>query len=281
MRAAGPGRGVLRAYRSVFGARFRTLLQYRAAAWAGFGTQTFFGLVRVMIYTGFYTSTAEAMPFSFQQMMSYVWLGQCLFALIPFRHDPELGLMIRNGNIAYELVRPVGLYGYWFARAVAERTAPTLLRALPMAVVAAGVFRLVGAEPWALGAPVSLAAAGVFVLSITAAVLLACSLSLLTSLSLFWTISGEGVGTLLPVVVWSLSGIVLPIPFFPQWMQRIFLVLPFRGLMDVPVQIYIGSMTPVAGLAEVGVQLAWVCALVIAGRTLLARALRRVVVQGG
>ena len=270
-----------RAYLTVFRARFRTLLQYRAAAWAGFGTQTFFGLVRVMIFTGFYASTTESMPFSFEQMMSYVWLGQCLFALIPFRHDAEINSMIRTGNIAYELVRPVRLYPYWFARAVAGRTAPVLLRALPMVVVSAGIFPLIGAGRWALGPPASVAAGAAFGLSLLAAMFLACTFSLLMSVSLFWTISAEGVGTLFPVIVWSLSGIVLPIPFFPDWMQRVFLLLPFRGLMDVPFQIYIGSMTPGRGLVEVCIQIAWIVGIAVVGRTLLSRAQRRVVVQGG
>ncbi len=271
----------VRAYLTVFRVRFRTLLQYRAAAWAGFGTQTFFGLVRVMIFTGFYASTTQQMPFTFEQMMSYIRLGQCLFALIPFRQDTEIAAMIRTGNIAYELVRPVRLYPFWFSRAVAQRTAPVLLRAVPMVVVSAGVFPLIGAGQWALGPPASLAAAGVFALSSLAAMLLACTFSLMMSISLFWTISAEGVGTLFPVIVWSLSGIVLPIPFFPDWMQRVLLVLPFRGLMDVPFQIYIGSLTPRRGLAEVGIQAAWILGLAVAGRALLARAQRRVVVQGG
>ena len=37
------------AYAAVFAARFRVLLQYRAAALAGLGTQVFWGLVRVAI----------------------------------------------------------------------------------------------------------------------------------------------------------------------------------------------------------------------------------------
>jgi ABC-2 type transport system permease protein len=234
-----------------------------------------------MIFAGFYASTTEPMPFSFEQMMSYIWLGQCLFALIPFRFDSEVAAMIRSGNIAYELVRPVRLYPYWFARTVASRTAPLILRATPMILVSAGLFRLIGAGRWALGPPASLASAGVFLLSILAAMFLACAFSLIMTVSMFWTISAEGVGVLFPVVVWSLSGIVLPIPFFPEWMQRVFMALPFRGLMDVPFQIYIGSVTPGRGLVEVGVQVVWILAMVTLGRTLLRRGQQRVVVQGG
>ena len=88
----------MRAYLTVLKARFRTLLQYRAAAWAGFGTQTFFGLIRVMIFTGFFASTTKKQPMSFDQVISYIWLGQALFALIPFREDTEIASLIRSGT---------------------------------------------------------------------------------------------------------------------------------------------------------------------------------------
>jgi ABC-2 type transport system permease protein len=268
-------------YLAVLGARFRTLLQYRAAAWAGFGTQTFFGLVRVMVFTAFYASAVREPPLSFPQMMSYVWLGQVFFTLIPLREDPEIAAMIRTGDVAYELVRPVHLYGFWFARALAQRTAPLVLRAVPMVIVAAGLLPALGAGRWALGAPASGAAGALFVLSISAALLLACTFSLLMSTSMLWTVAGDGVSTLFPVIVWSLSGIVLPMPFFPPALERIVRFLPFRGLMDVPFRIYIGSLSGWRAAGEVGTQLAWVAALVWLGDALVRRGLRRVVVQGG
>ena len=52
----------MRPYAAVLGARFRMLLQYRAAALAGACTQGFWGLIRVMIYGGFYASTTAAQP---------------------------------------------------------------------------------------------------------------------------------------------------------------------------------------------------------------------------
>ena len=40
----------MRPYLAIVSARFRMLLQYRAAAIAGLWTQVFFGLVLIMIY---------------------------------------------------------------------------------------------------------------------------------------------------------------------------------------------------------------------------------------
>ena len=271
----------MKAYLSVFSARFRTLLQYRAAAWAGIGTQVFFGFVRLMIFTAFYASTARTQPLSYDQVVNYIWLGQALLLLLPFREDTEIVSMVRNGNICYELVRPVRLYAYWLARALAQRTAPVLLRAVPMFVLVIFVLPLAGASEWALHPPISAAALLFFFLSVLAAMLLSSSISLIGSASLFWTIGAEGVHNLLGVAFVSFSGIVVPLPFFPEWAQSIFKLLPFRGLMDVPFRIYIGSITAEKALSEIGIQLLWVLALTGLGAGMLSRGLRRVVVQGG
>jgi ABC-2 type transport system permease protein len=68
---------------------------------------------------------------------------------------------------------------------------------------------------------------------------------------------------------------------FPDWAQPIIYALPFAGVLDLPARLYTGNIPP-AGLAWVlAHQLAWTVALVAAGRLILARGTRRIVVQGG
>ena len=271
----------MRAYLAIFSARFRTLLQYRAAAWAGFVTQTFWGLIRSMIFLGFYSSTTTPQPLSLEQVITYIWLGQALLAMLPWNIDRDVATMIRTGNIAYELVRPLELYRFWFCRALAMRTAPVLLRAVPMVVVAGVLFPLIGADFLALSPPRHPVSGLLFALSMLAALLLSCAVTVLTSATLVLTISGEGVAQLLPVAVMILSGLIIPLPFLPEWLQPVIALLPFRGLMDVPFRIYLAHITPAAALGEIGLQLFWIAALVTGSRWLLGRALKRVSVQGG
>jgi cytidine deaminase len=138
-------------YRAVFSARVRTLLQYRTAALAGMSTQLFFGFVRVMIFTAFYQSSSAAQPMGYADAVTYIWLGQAMLMLIFLHVDPDVGEMIRTGTVAYELVRPVDLYGLWYCRAVTARLVPTLMRCTPILIVA-GLF-------CGMGMPVSVGAA--------------------------------------------------------------------------------------------------------------------------
>lgn len=263
----------MNAYWALLRARFRTLLQYRAAALAGFGTQLFWGLIRVMVFDAFYRSTSAPQPMSYAQTVTYLWLIQAMLLLIPFRLDGEILAMIRDGTVAYELVRPTDLYWYWFSRNVAGRTAPVLLRATPMFLVA-GLF--LGLRP-----PVSVAAGLSWLLALVGAVSLSCALGTLMVITGLWTLSGDGIARLLSVAAMVFSGATVPLPFFPAWAQQILDWLPFRGLIDTPFRLYIGHAPPSSAWALFTHQVAWTLILVLLGRWLLSRGLRRLVIQGG
>ena len=132
----------MRAYAAIFSARARTLLQYRAAAVAGLVTQLFWGLIRVMIFTAFYQSSSAEQPMSLPQVVTYVWLSQAMFRLLPWGVDPDIRQMIGSGSVAYEMLRPLDVYSLWVTRAMANHAAPTLLRAIPMLPVAVLFFGL-------------------------------------------------------------------------------------------------------------------------------------------
>jgi ABC-2 type transport system permease protein len=264
---------VMRPYQAIFMARFRLLLQYRAAALAGLGTQIFFGVVLVAVMRAFYREADAVQPLDVGQVVSYVWLGQAFFSLLPWRGDPDITALVRSGGVAYELLRPVHLYGLWFVRAVAMRTAPVMLRALPLLVLA---WAMLGLEP-----PASAEAAGLWLGALAGAVALSAAFTVLLNLSLLWTLSGEGLTLLMPVVVTLGSGLLLPLPLFPDWLQPLLQVLPFRGLMDAPHRIYLGELAGAQAGAALLHQWLWTAALTLGGMAALRRGLGRLVVQGG
>ncbi len=199
----------IKSYIAVLSARFRALLQYRAAAFAGFGTQLFWGLIRVMIFEAFYRSSTAPQPMTVDEVVTYIWLGQAFLVLIIIHADPDVRDMVRSGNIVYELVRPANLYFFWYSRAIAQRTAPGVFRALPMFITASLFFNL--------QMPPNISATCAWLVSMLFAVLISAAITNLLNISLLWTISGEGIGYLLTALTWLLSGVTIPLLFFPDW----------------------------------------------------------------
>ncbi len=263
----------MKPYLALLSARVRVLLQYRAAALAGFVTQLFWGGIRVMVFTAFYHSSTRPQPMSLEATISYLWLIQALLLLLPFRPDPELRSMMREGTVAYELARPTDLYWLWYARTIASCFAPVLLRAIPLFLIA---WLFLG-----LQLPPNLGAALAFLVSLAGALLLSAAISTLMSITMLWTISGEGLWRLLSILTMFLSGSYVPLPLFPEWAQPVLQVQPFRGVMDTPFLLYTGDLPPEGVLLGLAHQLAWTAFFVLVGRLVLSRGVSRLVVQGG
>jgi ABC-2 type transport system permease protein len=252
-------------YKSLFVARFALLLQYRAAALAGIATQLFWGLVKVMVLEAFFNSTSSAQPMTLTEAIGYIWLGQAfLMAIVPWSGDREIQALIRSGAVGYDLLRPTDLYSFWFTRALAMRTAPIVLRAIPILFISLLILPSLGFSTWSLIPPASGSAWLAFLVALLSAILLSAALTMLLTVSMMWTVSGEGINHL-----------------FPDWLQPLLNLLPFSGLLDQPFRLFIGNLPP-AALGQVLLhQLVWTSIIVMFGRFLVKRGVNRLVIQGG
>lgn len=263
----------MRPYLAILKCRFSALFQYRAAALAGLATQVFWGVIKVMIIQAFYAQSTRPQPITLAQTITFIWIGQALLQLLPWNADKDVEAQVKNGNVAYELVRPLDLYWLWFFRAMAMRIVPTLLRCIPLFIIA-GMF-------FGLQAPASLLSTLAFGFSLILAVFLSSAITTLVIISLFWTISGEGIQRLIPHTVVLLSGMVVPLPLFPDWMKPFLDIQPFRGIIDIPSRLYTGVIPEDQALFYLTFQAVWVLAIILFGRWLLGKGIKQIAIQGG
>ena len=270
----------LRPYVAVFRTRFRLLLQYRAAALAGFVTQCWWGAIKIMVLAAFYRGPTPS-PMTLRQTIDYVWLAQGFLMLLPWSVDPDVVRMVRTGDVAYERLRPVDTYGFWYARAFARRTATPLLRVVPMIVMSAVVLRLFGMDRWALSAPASVDAAVLFAISIGLTVALSAAVATFMEAMTVSALSERGVTAVMGPLIIMFSGSLVPLPLFPAWMQRVLSWQPLAGLIDTPMRIYGGHLSGGAAVAALVRQAIWVVVLAAIGRAVMQRVMARLQTQGG
>lgn len=267
----------MKAYYTYFKLKFITGLQYRSAAWAGISTQFFFGFVYIMVYIAFYESGGKDIPMTLSETITYLWLNQALLALVnQFTRDEELFKMVREGTISYELARPKNLYFMWFFKVLGQKLAAVTLRFFPLIIVTSLL-----PEPYGLGLPVSFIGFIVFLLSLTIGSLLVTALTVLYPIVTLATMSEKGIVNLMITIADILSGIVVPIPFFPLFLQKISSVLPFQYISDLPFRIYVGNIQINSCIIPIIIQFIWLILLIVIGNLLMKKNLKRVVVQGG
>lgn len=267
----------LKPYLSVLRIRFVNSLQYRAAAVAGVTTQFAWGFMELLAFSAFYRVNPEAFPMTFQQTVNYIWVQQAFLAMfMMWFYEIEIFDAITTGSIAYEMVRPLDLYGRWFSQSVGTRLAKSMLR-FPLVL---GVALLIPG-PLRLTLPPSVGQFALFVLSSGLALGVVVAFSMLVYVSAFYTLSSMGVRLLAATAVDFLAGAVVPLPFFPDGLRRVVELLPFAAMQNMPLRIYSGNIAGAEALQGIALQAFWLLVLVLLGRRLMRNALTKVTVQGG
>ena len=267
----------MKAYFTYFKLKFISSLQYRTAAWAGIATQFFFGFVYIMVYVAFYESGGKNLPMELPQLVTYLWLNQSLLALVnQFSRDQELFKLIKEGGISYELTRPKNLYFMWYFKIIGQRLANVTLRFIPLVLVTSLL-----PDPFHFGLPASFTHFIFFILSLSLGTLLVTALSVFYPIVTLTTMSEKGIVNIIITIADILSGIVVPIPFFPKFLQIISSFLPFQYISDLPFRLYVGNVNLADGVFGMCIQLIWIIIFILIGNIMMNKNIKRVVVQGG
>ena len=263
----------MKAYLSIFRMRRRMETQYRGAVLGGLICQMFFGLILVAIYRAMYAGKPQVLPLS--HVTTYVWLQQAFFRML-LASDPELMDKIRTGAIAYDLCRPLHLYGYYYARILAQKLTGSVLRALPMLVFAALL-----PEGWGLCLPASVPALLAALLALILGLLCVSALENITMGFTMRTLDPRGMQGMLNLLMITLSGNLLPLTLFPDSWQRVITLLPFAQQLDAPIRLYTGEAALSDAPGILLIQACWIAGMTAAGILIWRKNQKRIVIQGG
>ena len=212
-----------------------------------------------------------------EQLVSFLWLNQAFFALVYMWYkDKDILTMIKNGNVAYELCRPQDLYWMWFSKIFGERLSNVSLRFLPVLLIA-----IILPSAYNLTINSSTITFFLFIVAMILSTILMTVLVLFYHVICLFTLDEKGVVNMFMVLSDILSGLVVPVPFFPDYLQKISNILPFKYITDFPFRLYIGNISNTEVITGIFAQIIWIIILIIFGRLITKKALKKAVIQGG
>jgi ABC-2 type transport system permease protein len=261
------------AYRQIMKSRLKTAATYRQ--------NVFFLLLIVIVqifilrkvWTALYQGHTVVDGLTLHALLVYLTIANLQNWVF---QDPTVSMYmyerIREGQVAFDLVRPVGFVPQMFAHLAGSSisTAIFALAALPF-VALAGV----------LGAPASAHALGLYLVSFVLGYVITTLLTLMVGMIAFWTMEISGLTMLYYLVNQFFAGALVPVSVFPGPLRIVAELLPFQATTYAPVAIYVGRLNGAGALKAIAIQAVWVVLLALAARAMWHRALRRVVVQGG
>lgn len=247
---------------------WRRYAAYPGATAAGCFTNTIFGFLQAYILLAVYRHRSVVGGYDARDAVTYVWLIQSLLMTVYIFGWGELYRRVRDGAIATDLARPLSPLRYWLAFDLGRAPYHLLFRGVVPFAIGAIVFEL--HYPTPLNALV-------FVVSLALAVVVSLGVRFLYNLPAFWLIDIRGVLVVAIAINLFFSGMIMPLRFFPDWLRDLALALPFASALQTPVDVWLGK----AAAWQVGLQVVWAVALLALCRLVLARATRKLVVQGG
>jgi ABC-2 type transport system permease protein len=260
---------VFACYLRLICAGFRRYSTYRQAMIAGLVTNVMFGFMRCAVLLTVFAGSAQIAGYDPSRTVTFVWIGQGLIAVVQIWASTDFGERVRSGDVAIDLLRPVDLQLSLLAEDLGRAGFALLTRfTAPL---------LIGLAFFDLTLPRSALRWAAFSVSVLLATLVSFAIRFLLNLLAFWLLDWRGLVSLHAVITSALSGLLIPLAFFPGWARVAIWATPFPAILQAPIDIAIGQGT----LLLLAYQLAWAVSLAMAGRLVLSRAVRTLVIQGG
>jgi ABC-2 type transport system permease protein len=252
---------------------FQRQMSYRAATLAGLGTNFFFGLLRAAVMIALYQNREVVAGFDLPMAITFTALGQGMIAYLSLFHWYDLMFTVYSGEVATDLLKPIGYFRYWLAKDAGRAVSAFLMRGVTIIVAYELVLDLVYPQGWQ--GWLYFAAAAVL------GWMVGFAFRFLVNLAAFWSPNAMGFGRFFFLSAYVLSGMLMPLAFYPEIVQKLAYFTPFPHTLYVPVEIFLGLMSEAEIWSALGRQALWAVGLIVAGQLVQRAGVRRLVVQGG
>jgi viologen exporter family transport system permease protein len=253
---------------------FVNILAFRLRYYTGIITY----LINVTVYyfiwrAVFASATGSIAGFSLPQILTYVSVGWIIRSFYWNTIDQEMAYEVIEGKIAMDFIKPVSVQWMWLARAMGESAFRLILLTAPTAIIVTLLFPVLPPSCTLNFFLFLLAAVGsFFIMGALNFIIGTCAIPLTSILALirakFWLIE-------------LLSGLLIPLSFFPRSLQIISSWLPFEHIAYTPLQIYLGRLPLGETLRLLAIEYFWVVALLFLGHVWWVRATRKITIHGG
>lgn len=252
---------------------FANILAYRLRYYMGVVTYFINVAVYYFIWRAIYEHSAEIQGFRLEQMLTYVAVGWMIRSFYFNNIDHDLAMDVMEGKITMDLIKPVDFQAMHIARAAGESFFRLFMLTLPAGLLIGLVFPVQG--------PASSTHFALFFLSVVLAFFIVASLNFTVGVCAVRLKSILGLLRAKYFLLELLSGLLLPISFFPEPFQRLFVWLPFQHISYSPLLIYLGKVNGAEIGRILGLQLAWIAVLVLIGQGWWRLSSRKITIHGG
>jgi ABC-type uncharacterized transport system, permease component len=248
-------------------------LSYKFEFFTNLLTRFILLFVTAFFWKAAYSNLGTVGDISQNQMLTYSVISLIMSSIFSVRVENTIHSRVRMGNVAVDFIKPVNIFLMYLTEDIGHMVNSLLQTALPI-LICSSLFIIVPL-------PASFAHFLLFLVSAALSYAILWLISAIFGLFYFWFIEMGPVGEIKNYLVQILSGVFIPIWFFPQVIQDILKFLPFIYIYQHPIGIYIGRTPFPEALMGLVVQLVWIALFTMLFKLLQKRVMGNILVQGG
>ncbi|HZS47823.1 MAG TPA: ABC-2 family transporter protein [Blastocatellia bacterium] len=252
---------------------FLKILAYRLRYYTGIVTYFVNVTVYYFIWKAIYTSNTSIQGFDLTQMITYVSVGWIARSFYFNNIDRDLAAQVTEGRLASDLIRPVNLQMMYISQAAGESVFRLVMFTAPTALVILLVFPV--------SPPAGVVQCLLFLLSLVFSFLVFALINFIIGLFAIRLKSILGLIRAKHIVIELLSGLLIPLSFFPNSFQRVFDFLPFKQITYTPLILYLGKAVGHDALKVLAIQVIWVVILAVVGHLFWRWNESKITIHGG
>lgn len=259
-------------YSAIAAIAAKTRLAYNMWVWADFVVTIISMIVFVYFWRAVYAGTSTLGGLALSQTITYILLARLLSTLVETRTIFFFGFMIRQGQIAVELTRPLDMQMRIMTEGFAEMLV-FLIQRLPLFIIA---FLFFG-----MHLPTAPSLWLAFFISLLLGQIVLFLFDWIFACLAFYVTETWGLSVVRVAAGSFFSGAIVPLVMMPDWLQSLAASLPFAQALAVPLSFLTGILTFTDAPHTWFIQIVWLLVLLILSRIVFSVAVRKVTVQGG
>lgn len=263
----------MKPYLAMLRASIMGSLAYRSGYIFTFLNNLIYMGIAFYLWRSIFQGRAELRGMSFNQTFLYVALASSVFVLFKTWNDWIMADEIKTGSIIMTLIKPINLQWFVLARSAGFALLNLVTITVPTILFLLLIFRV--QIEWGIGLLF-------FPIGVIMAFLLNTTIDYIIGLTCFYTESIWGISSTKEILILFLSGSLIPLPFFPERVQKFLSVLPFQAMYHLPLSMLVDPGQPLQHYGRVlSIQLFWVCLLMLLARLYYKQAVKVLRVSGG
>lgn len=209
--------------------------------------------------------------FTFNEMLVYLIIGLLINITRSTDLSNKISEVIKSGDIAIYLCRPVNFVKSLLAEGIGTKVVNFFIFII-LLIIMTNLFDL----PYPKGILFL-----IFLLYAILMILFDIILYVIIGGLSFWFVEIWGIRASIEQVLWILSGRVLPLSLFPNWMQSFMAFTPFMYLEYTFASLYLGKLSIEEALRAMGIFMFWIFLMLLLMRYLYKKGFKKLEAFGG